>query len=47
MRRRDVVGLTAVAAAGILVVRRWQLRWGATAGECGEILPGDDLISDP
>ena len=47
MRRRNVVGLTAVAAAGILVARRWQLRWGATAGESGEILPGDDLISDP
>ena len=47
MRRRNVVGLTAVAAAGILVARRWQLRWGATAGESAETLPGDDLISDP
>ena len=47
MRRRNVVGLTAVAAAGILVARRWQLRWGATVEESGEILPGDDLISDP
>ena len=32
MRRRDVVGLAAVAAAGLLVARRWQLRWGATPG---------------
>ena len=47
MRRRNVVGLTAVAAAGILVARRWQLRWGATVQESGESLPGDDLISDP
>lgn len=47
MRRRNVVGLTAAAAAGILVARRRQLRWGATAGESGEILPGDALISDP
>ena len=29
------------------MARRWQLRWGATAGESGEILPGDDLISAP
>lgn len=47
MRRRNVVGLSAVAAAGILVARRWQLRWGATVQESGESLPGDDLISDP
>jgi hypothetical protein len=33
--------------AGILVARRWQLRWGATVEESGESLPGDDLISDP
>jgi hypothetical protein len=47
MRRRNVVVLTAVAAAGILVARRRQLRWSATVEESGEILPGDDLISDP
>jgi hypothetical protein len=47
MRHRNVVGLTAVAAAGILVARRWQLRWGATAQESGGSLPGDDLVSDP
>jgi hypothetical protein len=38
---------TPPTAAGILVARRWQLRWGATVEESGEILPGDDLISDP
>ena len=47
MRRRNVVGLTAVAAVGIWAARRWQLRWGATAQESGESLPGDDLISVP
>ena len=47
MRRRNVEGLTAVAAAGILVARRWQLRWGATVEESSGILPGDDLISAP
>jgi hypothetical protein len=39
MRRRNVVGLTAVAAAGILVARRWQLRWGATIEESSESCP--------
>jgi hypothetical protein len=50
MRRRHVVGVTAVgaaAAAGILLARRWQLVWGATGQEAGESLPGDDLITGP
>src|SRR6266487_2528175 len=50
MRRRHIVGVTAVgaaAAAGILLARRWYLVWGATGQEVGESLPGDDLITDP
>lgn len=50
MRRRHVVGVTAVgsaAAVGILLVRRWQVRWGATGQEAGEAFPGDDVITRP
>ncbi|MGO1315432.1 MAG: SRPBCC family protein [Cellulomonadaceae bacterium] len=37
--------LTAVAVAGTAVVlRRRQLRWGATADEGRAVLPGDDLV---
>src|SRR6266511_5232410 len=32
------------AAAYLLVVRRWQLRWGATDEERDDTLAGDDLI---
>jgi hypothetical protein len=35
------------AAAGILVVRAWQLRWGATDEEVDAALAGDDLIPNP
>jgi hypothetical protein len=35
------------AAAYLLVVRPWQLRWGATDQECGASLAGDDLIPTP
>jgi hypothetical protein len=44
------VGVTAIGGAaivGVLAVRRWQLRWGATGQEAGEPVPGDDLITDP
>ena len=50
MSRRTVAGVTViggVAAAYILVVRPWHLRWGATGQESRESLPGDDLIADP
>jgi hypothetical protein len=51
MSRRTVAGVTviggAAAAAYILVVRPWHLRWGATGQESRESLPGDDLIADP
>src|SRR6266540_2404510 len=35
------------AAAYVLVVRRWQLRWGATDEEHNATLAGDDLIPNP
>ena len=51
MRRRAAAAGAAVigtAVAGyILLVRRWQLRWGATDEECDAALPGDDLIANP
>jgi hypothetical protein len=34
-------------AAYLLVVRPWQLRWGATDEERGAALAGDDLIPNP
>ena len=48
--RRRYAGIAAIAsalAAYILLGRSWQLRWGATSEECGEPLPGDDLIAGP
>ena len=35
------------AAAYALVIRPWQLRWGATAVEAGRAMPGDDLVPRP
>ena len=49
MRRRDVASVIAVgaAAAYVLAVRPWQLRWGATDQESDRPLPGDALIANP
>jgi len=51
MRRRAAAAGAAVigtaVTAYILLVRRWQLRWGATDEECDAALPGDDLIANP
>jgi hypothetical protein len=50
MKRRAAAAGTAVigsAAAYFLVVRPWQLRWGATDEERGATLDGDDLIANP
>jgi len=50
MRFRQILGITAIggaAVAGVLAVRRWQLRWGATGQEAGGCLPGDDIIAAP
>lgn len=35
------------AAAYLLAVRPWQLRWGATDEELDATLPGDDLLPNP
>jgi hypothetical protein len=35
------------AAAYLLAIRSWQLRWGATDEEVDAALPGDDLIPNP
>ena len=47
MRRRYVARAIAVggAAAYILAVRSWQLRWGATGEERAATLASDDLIA--
>jgi hypothetical protein len=50
MRRRYVAGIVAIggaAAAYILLARRRQLGWGATARETEGAVPGDDLIGNP
>jgi hypothetical protein len=49
MRHRYVASAIAVggAAAYILAVRSWQLRWGATGEERAATLAGDDLIANP
>ena len=50
MRRPAAAAGAAViggAAAYLLVVRPWQLRWGATDEERGATLAGDDLIPNP
>jgi hypothetical protein len=39
--------LGAAAAGYVLEGRRWQLHWGAGAGESAESLPGDRLIPTP
>ena len=50
MGRRAVAGVIATggaAAACILLVRPWYLRWGATDQESDGLLPGDELIANP
>ena len=50
MKRRYGAGIAVAAgaaAAGLLLARRWQLRWGATAEELAEPLPGDELLTGP
>jgi hypothetical protein len=50
MKRRAAAGGAAVigsAAAYLLVVRPWQLRWGTTNEERDATLTGDDLIPTP
>jgi hypothetical protein len=50
MGRWKVAGVTVIggaAVAGLLMMRRWQLGWGATGQEAGASLPGDGLIANP
>jgi hypothetical protein len=50
MGRWKVAGVTVIGGAavvGLLMMRRWQLGWGATGQEAGAPLPGDDLIANP
>jgi hypothetical protein len=50
MKRRAAAPGAAIigsVAAYLLVVRPWQLRWGATGEERGAALDGDDLIANP
>ena len=50
MRPRHKAGIAVVAGAaatGVLLGRRWQQRWGATAQELAGPLPGDELIAEP
>jgi hypothetical protein len=47
MRGRYVAGVSAIGIAAAAFVRARQLRWGASAQECGASLPGDDLIVSP
>ena len=50
MKRRSGAGMAVIAgaaAAALLLARRWQLRWGATAQELAGPLPGDELIARP
>jgi hypothetical protein len=39
-------GIAAAAAAYVLLVRGWHLRWGATDAEVSATLPGDALLPD-
>ncbi len=50
LKRLLLVGGIAVALllpAYLLVIRPWQLRWGATDEEVARVMPGDDFIPAP
>jgi hypothetical protein len=40
------LAVVAAAAAYVLVVRRWMMRWGATDEERARALPGDEAVQD-
>lgn len=44
---RAWLGLGAGLAAYLLVIRPWQLRWGATGEEVARPMPGDDIVNHP
>ncbi len=39
--------VAAATAAYLLVIRRWHLRWGATAAEVDAGMPGDEIVPRP
>jgi hypothetical protein len=41
------LGKVAAVVVGVVLFRRWQVRWGATAAEVGAGLPGDELMPRP
>jgi hypothetical protein len=41
------LGLVVLAFLFFLVVRPWYLRWGATAAEARQAMPGDELVPEP
>lgn len=47
--RAGVVVVTLLLALGVylLMIRPWQLRWGATDDEVARSLPGDEIVSRP
>lgn len=48
MRHRfilSVIAMGGVVAGYVTLARPWQLRWGATGVESGEVLPGDELMT--
>lgn len=47
MRSMTLAIAAALAAAYVLVVRPWYLRWGANEDEVKKPLPGDELVPDP
>ncbi|MDI6870792.1 MAG: hypothetical protein QME79_05415 [Bacillota bacterium] len=41
------LGLIALALLFFLTIRPWYLRWGATAAEAQQAMPGDELVPEP
>jgi hypothetical protein len=42
-----VLVLVGLLLANALLVRPWQLRWGATDEEVAQALPGDEFVENP
>ena len=44
LRVRAHLGKVAALVVGVVLLRRWRVRWGATDAEVGAHLPGDELM---
>jgi len=44
LRVRSLLGKVAAVVFGVVLFRRWQVRWGATDTEVGAALSGDELM---